>query len=110
MLILVPDFLTIRVLLNIFIAETDAMREREGFILRQHGPSVGIWRPPQKWQLKGCPHKPCVPVSSCPNLSWYALMCPWPDLAATSHPWTSLCRLSSGRDFVHEVGSRPNST
>ena len=49
-------------------------------------------------------------VSSCPNLSWYALKCPWPDLAATSHPWASLLSLSSGRHFVREVGFMPIST
>ena len=49
-------------------------------------------------------------VPSCPNLSLYALKCPWPDLAAISHPWTSLFSLSSGRDFAREVGFRPNST
>ena len=27
------------------------MRESERFILRQHGPAVGIWRPPQKWHV-----------------------------------------------------------
>ena len=29
----------------------DEERERESFIFRQHGPSVGIWRPPQKWHV-----------------------------------------------------------
>ena len=57
-----------------------------------------------------CPHTQYVSVSSCPNLSWYALKCPWPDLAAISHPWTSLFSLSLGRDFARKVGFRPNFT
>lgn len=57
-----------------------------------------------------CPHSQFVEsVSSCPNLSWYAAKCPWPDLAAISHPWISLLNLSSGRDFAREVGLRPRS-
>ncbi len=57
-----------------------------------------------------CPHTQFESVPSCPNLLWYALKCPWPDLAAISHPWTSLLSFSSRRDFACEVGFRPSST
>ena len=67
-------------------------------------------------QLKGwscarlCQHTQSVSVSSCPTLSWYALKCPWHDLAAISYPRTSHLSLSSGRDFTRQVGFRPSST
>lgn len=58
-----------------------------------------------------CPHSQYVSVSSCPNLSWYALEYPWPDLAAMSHPWASLFNLNLEKAFfAREVGFKPNST
>lgn len=50
-------------------------------------------------------HGLIIAQSVCINLSWYAPKCPWPDLAAISHHWTSPFSLSLGRDFAREVAN-----